>query len=109
RYFYLYHAYHAYDFEFVGRQGLLDEILWDEKTGWPYFKYGNIPSIQAEVPFFNTVQKNETAFYDNFISDEKDKYWFWDMNLAKPIISKGNGTLTMIASEDNICFRGINP
>ncbi|MFW5754664.1 MAG: glycoside hydrolase family 43 protein, partial [Marinilabiliaceae bacterium] len=34
--FYLYHSYHATDFEYVGRQGMLDEVVWDEETGWPF-------------------------------------------------------------------------
>ena len=109
RYFYLYHAYHAFDFEFVGRQGLLDEILWDEQTGWPYFRYGNNPSVQAEVPFPNTIQKREMEFHYDFLSNEKDKYWIWDMKLPEPILSKNKGILTMTATELDISFRGINP
>lgn len=108
RYFYLYHAYHAYDFEFVGRQGLLDELLWNEETGWPYFRYGRTPSAQAQVPFKNTIQYRENAtFYDNFATDTSDKFWLWDMNLPKPILSKDNGKLTMTASSAFV-FRGVN-
>ncbi|MDA3823850.1 MAG: glycoside hydrolase family 43 protein, partial [Bacteroidales bacterium] len=47
RYYYLYHAYNLTDFEFIGRQGLLDEVVWNEQTNWPYFKNGNTPSIIA--------------------------------------------------------------
>ena len=31
RYFYLYHAYHATDFEYIGRQGMLDELAWNDE------------------------------------------------------------------------------
>jgi beta-xylosidase len=79
RYFYLYHAYHQYDFEYTGRQGLLDELLWDEATGWPRFRYGNTPSLQAEVPFKNTTQTRQVAFFDNF-TGENEKFWSRDMN-----------------------------
>lgn len=108
RYFYLYHAYHTYDFEFIGRQGLLDELLWDDEAGWPYFKYGRNPSLQAEVPFANTVQKRETQFYDNFATPEKDKYWLWDMNLPRPVLTKNNGKLTFASEGIGFCFRGVN-
>lgn len=108
RYFYLYHAYHTYDFEFIGRQGLLDELLWDDISGWPYFKYGRTPSLQAEVPFANTVQKRETQFYDNFATPEKDKIWLWDMNLPRPVLTKNNGKLTFASEGTGLCFRGIN-
>ncbi|MDR3219535.1 MAG: glycoside hydrolase family 43 protein [Dysgonamonadaceae bacterium] len=109
RYFYLYHAYHAYDFEYIGRQGLLDELIWDEKTDWPYFRYGNIPSAQAEMPFENTIQKKDRWFYDNFRSLEKDCYWQWDMNLPQPQISKTDGVLSLTTPESGFSFRGINP
>jgi beta-xylosidase len=109
RYFYLYHAYHAYDFEFVGRQGMLDEVIWDEESDWPHFRYGNIPSAQAEMPFKTTIQKKNVGFYDHFRLDENDRQWLWDMNLSKPVVSKENGVLTLTAPEPGICFKGINP
>ncbi|WP_165022565.1 family 43 glycosylhydrolase [Dysgonomonas sp. ZJ279] len=110
RYFYLYHAYQTYDFDFVGRQGLLDEMLWDETTGWPYFKNGNTPTAQAPVPFEGTVQKRQYQFHDNFTTAANDQYWLWDMNLPKPEIIKGNDKMTMRVTENNnMVFRGINP
>lgn len=107
--FYLYHAYHKYDFEFVGRQGLLDELRWDEDTKWPYFRYGDTPSLQAELPFKNTVQKRNPLFYDNFATDKMDKYWLWDMNLPQAKLSKNSKGLMFENTGDGICFRGINP
>ncbi|MDR1919423.1 MAG: hypothetical protein LBQ65_07230, partial [Tannerellaceae bacterium] len=109
RYFYLYHAYHAYDFEFVGRQGLLDELRWDEKTGWPYFRYGALPSVQAALPFQGTSQQKTSRFYDNFTQDESDLHWLWDMNLSKPLLSKKDGVLSLTAPQAGLCFRGVNP
>ncbi len=108
RFFYLYHAYHAYDFEFVGRQGLLDELVWDKKTGWPYFKNGDRPSAQAPVPFKNTVQRKEVNITDNFSSDQYDTYWQWDMNFSKPVVSKQKDKLTIENTQDGFCFWGVN-
>jgi beta-xylosidase len=109
RFFYLYHAYHAYEFTFVGRQALLDEILWDEKSEWPYFRYGCIPSQQAETPFKNTIQKRKYSIYDNFLTGASGLYWSWDINLHQPVILKEDGILTMTAPEPGYCFRGVSP
>ncbi|MDR2056745.1 MAG: glycoside hydrolase family 43 protein [Dysgonamonadaceae bacterium] len=109
RYFYLYHAYHQFDFEFVGRQCLLDEILWDEKTYWPRFENGGIPSLQAETPFKNTIQQRESVFFDDFTSQDKEKCWLWDLNLSKPVIEKYGQYLKLTLAQMGICFWGINP
>ena len=109
RYFYLYHAYQKYDFEFVGRQALLDQVLWNEETGWPYFKNGNIPSTQTEVPFKGTVQKKDMHFHDSFNTDDFDKYWLHDVNLPVPELLKDNSFLIFINPGEGISFRGINP
>ncbi|MDR1407999.1 MAG: family 43 glycosylhydrolase [Tannerella sp.] len=109
RYFYLYHAYHAHDFEFVGRQCLLDEIRWDDETHWPRFGHDGRPSLQAETPVKNTVQQRETTFYDDFASAEKEKYWLWDVNLSEPAIERDGPYMTMRLDKPGICFRGVNP
>jgi hypothetical protein len=53
RYFYIYHSFSVANFG-VGRQGMLDELVWDKNTGWPKFKNGNTPSVKALVPFKKT-------------------------------------------------------
>lgn len=108
RYFYLYHAYHAYDFEYVGRQGLLDELLWDDASGWPYFRFGNNPTVQAPVPFKGTVQKRSLVFDDNFKTNQYNTYWQWDMMAAKPETSKGTNGLKITNTSSDMCFYGIN-
>jgi len=55
RYFYMYHSFNVANFG-VGRQGMLDELVWDKQTGWPIFKNGNTPSVKAPVPFKKTKQ-----------------------------------------------------
>jgi xylan 1,4-beta-xylosidase len=109
RFFYMYHAYNEEDFEYVGRQGMLDEVLWDEKTGWPFFKYGNTPSSQAEVPFKNTVQKRETVFHDDFSSQGNLKYWLWDIKNFRPDVLVGNNQLVMTNINSTISFFGLGP
>jgi hypothetical protein len=49
RTFLLYHAYNPTDFEYVGRQGLLDEVTWDAQ-GWPAINGGRGPSRSAHAP-----------------------------------------------------------
>lgn len=95
RYFYMYHAYQAHDFEYVGRQALLDEMLWDDRTGWPYMKYGNSPTAQAPVPFKGTVQQSRAKFYDPFLDHSLDKWYQWELDLARPKAEKKDGVMTM--------------
>jgi len=59
RYFFIYHSFSVSEFR-IGRQGMLDELVWDKKTGWPKFKNGNTPSVVAPVPFKNTRQVRDT-------------------------------------------------
>ncbi|MBZ0258684.1 glycoside hydrolase family 43 protein, partial [bacterium] len=54
--YFMYHSYNAVDFEFAGRQGMLDEVAWDDESGWPYFKHGAAPTKTAPAPFENTTQ-----------------------------------------------------
>ena len=109
RYFYMYHAYNANDFEFIGRQGMLDELLWNEQTGWPFFKYGPVPTIQAEVPFKNTIQKRDTLFEDDFSSTKNLKFWQWDLKGVKPEIKIQQGALQLTNDSTKIAFLGMPP
>ncbi|MDR2040238.1 MAG: glycoside hydrolase family 43 protein [Bacteroidales bacterium] len=109
RYFLLYHAYNAATNIFTGRQGLLDEILWDKKTGWPYFRYGKTPSLQAEAPYSGTIQKEISGFEDRFSSKELDKEWTWDVS-QKPVYELANGYLSLIGRETPTgTFLGVRP
>lgn len=109
RYFYMYHAYNSKDFEYVGRQGLLDEMLWDEKTGWPYFKHGNTPTSQAETPFKNTVQVRNPVFEDDFSSAENEKFWQWNVRFAKPGMIRSPQQLILSSNDSEAAFIGVNP
>jgi beta-xylosidase len=111
RYFYLYHAYHAYDFEFVGRQGLLDELCWDDQMGWPYFRYGRNPSMQAEIPFKGIVQK-PTQFTAGimYVDAVKKSWWQWDVKQGKFILSEIDRKFTFAPEEGKErAFAGVRP
>ena len=95
RYFYLYHAYNAATNVFTGRQGLIDEIVWDAATGWPSFRYGTIPSIQAAAPYTETVQQNIQDFSDKFDATELKCEWLWDASNDKPNYQIKDGKLIL--------------
>ncbi len=107
--FYLYHAYNAKDFEFIGRQGMLDELLWDDKTGWPHFKNGNTPSEKSKVPFSGTRQEAEGSWEDDFSRNTNLDFWEWDVNVPKPGSSIENGKMWISSSHDGVNFLGLRP
>ena len=109
RYYYLYHSYNVTDFEYIGRQGLLDELVWDQTTGWPHFKNGNTPSITAPMPFPNTQQVRDSVYYDDFSTDKNQLLWQWDLNTSKPKIGIHNGLFTLSTNQDGLAFAGISP
>jgi xylan 1,4-beta-xylosidase len=91
RWFYLYHAYHANDFVHVGRQGLLDEMEWSGAE-WPFFKYGDVPSVQAPTPFAGEVKLGAADFFDDFTAAERPVQWQWDFR-HPPAIGVKDGAL----------------
>jgi len=109
RFFYLYHSYNATDFEYMGRQGMLDELVWDVTTGWPRFKDGDTPSVQTEMPFKNTSQKRDSVYSDDFSTDKNLKFWQWDLLKPKPEIRIENGLLILSSAQQGITFTGLSP
>ena len=108
RYYYLYHAYQADDFEYIGRQGMLDEVVWGD-DGWPYFKYGPIPSLQAPVPREGTQQHRNTTFMDQFTTPDSLKFWQWDMTIPKPTMKVEGNQLVLTHTEAAAAFLGVSP
>jgi beta-xylosidase len=79
RTFLLYHAYHPSDFEYVGRQGLLDEVTW-QADAWPAINNGRGPS-SAE----STAARGSTApVSDQFTNATLDPSWQWPWNQPVP-------------------------
>jgi beta-xylosidase len=109
RYFYMYHSYNAIDFEYIGRQAMLDELVWDEATGWPRFKNGNTPSVRAEMPFANTTQVRDSVYSEDFSGNKNLMLWQWDLNHPKPGIEIRNGQMNLSANQEGLTFAGLNP
>jgi xylan 1,4-beta-xylosidase len=91
RWFFMYHAYHARDFVHVGRQGLLDELGWSD-SGWPFFKYGDVPSLQAPAPLGTESKLGTTEFFDDFTSSARPVQWQWDFR-SPPAVTTRAGVL----------------
>ena len=96
KYFFLYHAYNAETNVYTGRECLLDEILWDKKTGWPYFRYGETPSLQAETPYPGTIQEKITHTTTSSIP------WIWDVSENKPSMSMQGESLTLMGNDSPV-------
>jgi len=64
--FYLYHAYSKTDDVYTGRQGMLDQVVWDNQTGWPSMR-----------PWGENLEMN-TGFRDDFSKPVLNYAWRWD-------------------------------
>ncbi|MDR2148774.1 MAG: glycoside hydrolase family 43 protein [Tannerella sp.] len=110
RYFYLYHAYDAAVDVYLGRQGMLDEIVWDKATGWLSFRYGKTPSLQAETPVSTTVQQPLPAFTDPFSASGLRKEWTWDVSQPKPSATCAGNRLILRGNDTPMgSFLGLRP
>ncbi|XXX81755.1 family 43 glycosylhydrolase [Sorangium sp. So ce134] len=94
RFFLLYHAYSALDSVYVGRQGLLDEVIFGA-DGWPSFRGGG-PSAGAAAPI--APQGPWPAeIVDELDGDALDPHWQWPV-AARPeatLDPEGGGWLTL--------------
>jgi xylan 1,4-beta-xylosidase len=76
RYFLLYHAYQPKDFVYVGRQSLLDEVVFGA-DGWPSINDGHGPSAQGPSPFLARQANAEYRFFDDFNAPALRPGWQW--------------------------------
>ncbi len=90
RWVFLHHAYHHDSHEFVGRQSMFSEFIFDEK-GWPAFEKG---SPQAEPLRDYSI----LDVVDEFNSPTLDLNWEWPFG-QKPIHSIENGSLLIEGSQ----------
>ena len=109
RYFYLYHAYHHRDFEYMGRQALLDQLLWNDTTGWPYFSQGKNPSVTAPLPFPGKEQLPISDYNVTFGNIKELSLWQHDLNLTAPVLEVHKGNLEMSQGEGSLTFKGVSP
>ncbi|GAB3257764.1 family 43 glycosylhydrolase [Larkinella harenae] len=94
RYFYLHHAYNGVDFTQTGRQGVLSELVWNDKTAWPVFRYGIHTPAQAESPS-PIVQKNSRNRSVDFAKSPTALPWVWDVSQSKPTFTVSDGVLKL--------------
>jgi beta-xylosidase len=108
RYFYLHHAYSGADFTFTGRQGVLSELVWDEKSKWPSFRYGTATPTQADAPYAIVQKKGYNQLVD-FRQAGSNSFWVWDVSLPKPsyTIQKGQLQLASTTSKPAGSFLGL--
>lgn len=97
KYFYLYHAYSKKDDVFTGRQGMLNELSWNETTGWPFFK--NDKSSLSNIAGMD--------IRDDFTRPQLASYWNWDFRHYQPATSFKNGDLLLTAANDTGNHSGV--
>jgi len=106
RYYFLYHAYNHADNIYTGRQGMLDELAWNDKTNWPYFKNGPSPSIKAEVPVKGSRQIVRNSLSDNFTEPVLADFWQWDFRHSQPVTRLKKGALFLSGEVDSVNHTG---
>jgi beta-xylosidase len=95
RTFLLYHAYHPRDFEYAGRQAMLDEVTWQD--GWPAINGGRGPSARAAAPARVGPRAERTWTVDEFAGRALDPHWQWPWDRT-PQRSLDGGVLALQAS-----------
>ena len=96
RTFFLYHAYHPSDFEFVGRQGLLDEVTWGA-DGWPAINEGRGPSHASPPSRPAPQSRTASPLVDEFTGRTLDPAWQWpwDQQVAPGLEPERGGWLRL--------------
>jgi xylan 1,4-beta-xylosidase len=78
--FMLYHSYRRRADTFnVGREALLDEIVWDAHSGWPVINAGRGPTTSARAPLGAAEGDDEAEVFDDFASAALSPEWAWPM------------------------------
>ena len=89
RMFLLYHSYRKRRDTFnVGRETVLDEVVWDE-DGWPRVNEGRGPSSVAPAPLGRGNPAAAQEFFDDFNDAALGPEWQWPMNNAPTIQVEG--------------------
>ena len=81
----LYHAYPAGGTIYIGREAVLDQILWSA-DGWPIVNGGQGPGKSGPAPVID--------FHDDFSVNPLGPSWQWPVN-THPQIATGNGLLEL--------------
>jgi len=97
RYYLLYHAYSSEDSVYVGRQGLLDEVVFGADD-WPTINGGNGPSESAPYPIA-PQEPLATEIMDDFTGAELGLRWQWPVGIEPEVTfdPAGGGWLVLDA------------
>ncbi len=98
--FLLYHAYHARNFIYAGRQGVLDEVTWGA-DGWPAIHSGRGPSASAPapLPFRRDKAFLGAGFADDFSQKALRPEWQWPVQQEPGVVVEG-GWMTLTPAAD---------
>jgi beta-xylosidase len=96
RHFLLYHSYSARDFVYVGRQALLDEVVFGA-DGWPTINGGRGPSGRAASPYGARETADKYSFFDDFLAPRLGAGWQWPQanEPAARVEARGGGWLVL--------------
>jgi|GEM_PF-220464 len=100
RLFLLYHSYRNRPWTFsVGREALLDEVVWGE-DGWPTINGGAGPSSVAAAPLGATGPGGPVSFFDDFTAPALRPEWQWAI-FAEPSArtAQGQGRLLLAPAQ----------
>ena len=86
--YFLYHAYPIKGSIYLGRESLLDQIVW--KEGWPVIDHGAGPDGEVSNP--------AKAIHETFHSASLAPEWQWPVN-SHPSIAIDNGTLILTVQD----------
>lgn len=94
----MYHAMSVKDSVYVGRQGMLDEVVWG-KDGWPTINAGRGPSGSAVSSPHGTRGMNGLArsFFDDFNTRRLGPGWQWP-HASVPVFRVERGSLVLSPS-----------
>jgi beta-xylosidase len=98
--FLLYHAYKKSEEAFyIGREALLDEIMWDANSSWPTINNGQGPSGKAPSPEGIAELPSDNSFFDDFDSPTLKPSWQWPQENEPSIrIETANGGRLVLTS-----------
>jgi xylan 1,4-beta-xylosidase len=95
---FLYHAYRADTFIYVGRQGVLDLVTWN-RDGWPSINNGRGVGTEGVGPFPTVAQQPAHDFADAFSGAKLRPQWQWPQN-NEPRVTVGGGRLSLLPAAD---------
>jgi xylan 1,4-beta-xylosidase len=89
----VYHAYHAKDSVYVGRQAMADIVVWGE-DGWPTINEGRGPSTHANGLLGARLKNEEHRFTEKFDTPKLAASWQWPRQM-NPRFVTGKGELVL--------------